>query len=157
MLVLFCLLYVSLLLLLFRHLHAYVCLIMPAHVIRRHHTCDFREHATSAPAELGGEIHDVLRNRALIKVLLQAHKLDVYGSGTFGAFWYSWGETRNTVWRVLFRHPSIQRVEHHLPSTRSAIRGMGSLIRRTSQPSPRLPYMINSVLALGLDRLNVRI
>ena len=56
-------------------------------MIRRHQTCDFREHATSAPAELGGEIHNVSRNRARAQVLLQARKLHVYGSGTFGAFW----------------------------------------------------------------------
>ena len=54
---------------------------------RRHQTCDFGEHATSAPAELGGEIHNVSRNRARTRVLLQARKLHVYGSGTFGAFW----------------------------------------------------------------------
>ena len=41
----------------------------------------------SAPAELGGEIHNVSRNRARTQVLLQARKLHVYGSGTFGAFW----------------------------------------------------------------------
>ena len=43
--------------------------------------------ATSAPAELGGEIQSVSRNRARTQVLLQAWKLRVYGSGTFGAFW----------------------------------------------------------------------
>ena len=31
---------------------------------RQHQPCDFRSHATSAPAELGGEIHNLLRNRA---------------------------------------------------------------------------------------------
>ena len=45
------------------------------------------EHTTSAPAELGGEIHIVSRNRARTQVLLQARKLHVYGSGTSGAFW----------------------------------------------------------------------
>ena len=30
--------------------------------------CDFREHATSAPAELGAEIHNVSRNRARTQV-----------------------------------------------------------------------------------------
>ena len=49
--------------------------------------CDFREYATSAPAEFGGEIHNISRNRALTQVLLQAQKLHAYGSGTFGAFW----------------------------------------------------------------------
>ena len=58
-----------------------------AHLFRRHQPCEFREHATSAPAELGGEIHNVSRNRARTQVLLQARKLHVYGSGTFGAFW----------------------------------------------------------------------
>ena len=54
---------------------------------RRHQTCDFREHCTSAPAELGGKIHNISRNRDRTQVLLQARKLHVYGSGTFGAFW----------------------------------------------------------------------
>ena len=54
---------------------------------RRHQTCDFGEHATSAPAELGGEIHKVSRNRARTQVFLQARKLHVYGKGTSGAFW----------------------------------------------------------------------
>ena len=45
-----------------------------ASFIRRRHTCDFREHDTSAPAELGGEIHDVSRNRARAQVPLQARK-----------------------------------------------------------------------------------
>ena len=43
--------------------------------------------AASAPAELGEEIHNVSRSRARTQVLLQARKLHVYGSGTFGAFW----------------------------------------------------------------------
>ena len=47
--------------------------------VKWHHACDFREY-------LGGELHDVLRNRARTQVLLQAWKLRVYGSGTFGAF-----------------------------------------------------------------------
>ena len=59
----------------------------PSTTARRHQTCDFRAHATSAPAELGGEIHNVSHNRACTQVLLQARKLHVYGSGTFGAFW----------------------------------------------------------------------
>ena len=45
-----------------------------------------RKRATSAAAELAGEIHHVSRNRAFTKVLLQAQKLHVYGSITFGAF-----------------------------------------------------------------------
>ena len=45
------------------------------------------KHATSAPSELGGETHNVSRNRARTKVLLQARKLHVYRSGAFGAFW----------------------------------------------------------------------
>ena len=53
---------------------------------RRHQPCDFREHATSAPAELGGEIHNVSRNRAHTQVLLRARKSHLCGSGTFGAF-----------------------------------------------------------------------
>ena len=48
--------------------------------------CDFGERATSAPAELGGEGHNVSRNRARTRVLLQARMLHVYGSGTCGAF-----------------------------------------------------------------------
>ena len=41
---------------------------------RRHQTCDFGEHATSVPAELGGEIRNVARDRARTQVLLQARK-----------------------------------------------------------------------------------
>ena len=43
--------------------------------------------STSAPAELGGEIRNVSRSVARTQVLLQARKLHVYGSGSFGAFW----------------------------------------------------------------------
>ena len=50
-------------------------------------TRDFGEPAASAPAELGGEIHNVSRYPARTQVPLQARKLHVYGSGTFGAFW----------------------------------------------------------------------
>ena len=47
---------------------------------------------TSAPAELGGEIHNISRSRARTQVLLQARKLHVCGSGTFGALWWpGWG------------------------------------------------------------------
>ena len=49
---------------------------------RRHQPCDFGEHKTSAPAELGGEIQNVSRNRARTQVLMQARKSHVYGSGT---------------------------------------------------------------------------
>ena len=55
--------------------------------VRRHQTCDFREHATSAPAELGGTIHNVSPNRTRAQVVLQARKLHVKGSGVSGAFW----------------------------------------------------------------------
>ena len=54
--------------------------------VRRHQTCHFRRHTTSAPAELGGETHDVSRNRARAQVLPQAQKLHVYGSGALAAF-----------------------------------------------------------------------
>ena len=53
---------------------------------RRHRTCHFRKHAASVPAELGGGIHKVSRNRSRTQVLLQAHVLHIYGSGMFGAF-----------------------------------------------------------------------
>ena len=56
-------------------------------IFRRHQTCDFSEHVTSAPAELGGEIHNFLRNQARTKVLPQARKSHAHGRGTFGAFW----------------------------------------------------------------------
>ena len=60
----------------------------PAGIIGGHQTRDFREHATSAPAELGwgNSIPNVSRNRARTQVLPQAWKLHAYGSGTFGAF-----------------------------------------------------------------------
>ena len=67
--------------------------------LRWHQTCDFCEHATSAPAELGREIHNVSRNRAT-KVLLQAQKLHVYGSGTLGAF----GQRAALLFMCLFYH-----------------------------------------------------
>ena len=73
------------------------CLLQPCfhvagdHVSARHARAgiaaeypDFGEHATSAPAELGGKIHNVSRNRARTQVLPQARKLHVYGSGTLG-------------------------------------------------------------------------
>ena len=44
-------------------------------------------HATSAPAEPGGQIHNVSRYRAHTQVLPQAQKLHVYGGGKFDAFW----------------------------------------------------------------------
>ena len=74
---------------------------------RRHQTCYFRKRATSAPAEFGGEFHDVSRNRAgtptsreisrnrnrnvsrnraRTQVLPQAQKSRVCESGEFGAF-----------------------------------------------------------------------
>ena len=56
---------------------------------RQHHICYFREHATSAPAELGGGIHNVSRTRASAQALPQAQKLHVHGRGTFGAFEYA--------------------------------------------------------------------
>ena len=59
--------------------------------VRRHQTCDFRERARYVPAELGGEIRNVSRNRARTQVRLQARKLHVYGSSSFGAFWESKG------------------------------------------------------------------
>ena len=54
-----------------------------------HQTRDFGKDATSAPVELGGEIHNISRNGALMHVLLQSWKLHVYGSGMLGAFWNS--------------------------------------------------------------------
>ena len=61
---------------------------------RRHQRCDFGEHDTSAPAELGGEIHNVSRNRARKQVPLQARKSHACGGGTFGAFWGGEGSRR---------------------------------------------------------------
>ena len=58
----------------------------PGGMPRRHQTCYFRKHATSAPEEFGGEIHNGSRNRAHTQVLPQAQEFHVYGSGTFGAF-----------------------------------------------------------------------
>ena len=46
------------------------------------------KHATSAPAELGGKIHNISRNRSRTHVLPQVRKSQVYASGTVGAFWY---------------------------------------------------------------------
>ena len=55
---------------------------------RRRQTCYFRQLATSAPAESRGEMHNVSRNRARTQVLLQVQRSHVYGSGTFGAFFW---------------------------------------------------------------------
>ena len=57
---------------------------------------------TSAPAEFGGQIHNVLRNRALAQVLPQAQKLHVYGSGTFGALGVCVHPGRGCTSRFLF-------------------------------------------------------
>ena len=46
-----------------------------------------RATSVTAPADFGGEIHKVSRNRAHTQVPLQARKLHVYGSGTPGGFW----------------------------------------------------------------------
>ena len=56
--------------------------VIPPEYSRRHQMCDFIEHATSAPAELGMEIHNVSRNRARTQVILQAQKLHVYHTVT---------------------------------------------------------------------------
>ena len=45
---------------------------------RRRQTCDICEHATSAAAELGVEIHHVSRNRGRSQVSLQARKWHVW-------------------------------------------------------------------------------
>ena len=47
-----------------------------AHV-RRHQTCDFGERATSAPAELGGEIHNISKIELVRRCFCRR------GSGTF--------------------------------------------------------------------------
>ena len=80
-----------------------------AALIRRHRTCYFRKHVTSAHAELGAEIHNVSRNRARTKVLPQAQKLHVYGNGTFGAFGnfkipstWRWGCVHKQLWATGF-------------------------------------------------------
>ena len=44
--------------------------------------CYFRKHATAAPAESGGTIHNILQDRASTRIPLQAQTLHVYGSGT---------------------------------------------------------------------------
>ena len=50
--------------------------------VGRHQTRDFREHAASAPAELGGEIHNVSRNRAVRRSFCR------HGSCTFLRQWH---------------------------------------------------------------------
>ena len=72
---------------------------------RRHQTCDLHECATSAPAELGGETHNVSRSRACTQVLLRVRKLLVCGSGTFGAFWDMWTPMLNSEVRVADLNP----------------------------------------------------
>jgi len=57
---------------------------------RRLHT-----RATSVPAEVGGQIHHALRNRALMEVPLQAKKWHICWSGSFGGSW-GWRGTRET-------------------------------------------------------------
>ena len=53
---------------------------------RRHKKCYFRKHATSVPAEFGGETHNVSRDRARTQVLLQAQKSHVYFLVPSGGF-----------------------------------------------------------------------
>ena len=60
-----------------------VIMVWQANSVRPHRTRDFRERATSALAELGGEICNVSRNRARAQVPPQARKSHVYGSGTW--------------------------------------------------------------------------
>ena len=67
----------------------------------------------SVPAELGGEIHHVSRNRACTKVLLQARKLHVCGSGTFGASWQ--GARGLTSHRIRSRQHPLRRAARALP------------------------------------------
>ena len=61
--------------------------VLPVCLLRQHRTRDLNDHATSAPAELGEEMHNDSRSRARTQALLQARKLHVYGNVAFGAFW----------------------------------------------------------------------
>ena len=88
---------------------------------RRHQTCYFRERATSAPAELAGEstsrrgICNVSRDQARVQVRPKAQKLQVYGSGTFGAFGPFWPvlrvATRAACASSLLLHDSPERTD----------------------------------------------
>ena len=74
------------------HLHHLHILGHLCYNLRRHQTCDFHNHATTAPAELGGEIHKVSRYRARTQVPPQAevaclrkwHDLVPSGRGALG-------------------------------------------------------------------------
>jgi len=118
------------------------CQARPAHPrnqdrrrLGRHQTCDFRARATSVPTELGGKIHNASGNRARIQVLVQARKLHVYGSGTFGAFWAikivgddnedmvptDDAKTKQELLRKTRRLLSTTRLIRHAPSTRRVL------------------------------------
>ena len=81
------------------YIYSYICLVLPAGPPGPMPGSTKRatsvQHATSAPAENGGGMHNVSRNRARTQVPLQARKLHVYGSGAFGAFWQG---TRTNEW-----------------------------------------------------------
>ena len=69
------------------HIDIPIYIYIYVYIVQLPQTCDFRKHATSAPAELGGETRNVSRNRARAQLLLQAWKLHAYGSCMFGAFY----------------------------------------------------------------------
>ena len=100
---------------------------------RWHQTCDFSGHATSAPAELGGEIHNVSRSRARMQVPLQAEKWHVSGSGMFGAFWNLMSRSQ----RSEGAHPAVLALP---ASTGPGLgRGADGRGRRPAPLSPREP------------------
>ena len=61
------------------------------HHILKHHILELPKHATAAPAELGGKIRNVPRNRARTQVPPQVRKLHVYGK------WHVWCLLANTA------------------------------------------------------------
>ena len=79
----------------------------------QHQMRDFREHdATSAPAELGGEIQcSVSRNRTRAQVPPQARKSHAHGSGTLGAFWRV--ERRSRIRRLIISNHNNSNINNN--------------------------------------------
>ena len=104
-------------------------------------TCDIGEQATSTAAGVGKGIHNVLQNRARTQVPLQAQKLHVHGSGTFGAFW------DNLTW---LGHRSPAKRTCRIFATCSAIARASNGTKGKGSPWPAHLLITTSCLYLGL-------
>ena len=126
--------------------------------LRRHQTCYFRDHAASAPAEFGGEIHNFSRNRARTQVILQAQSRTFAGvarlvpSGATPSAWWRASHTRALcVSPVPHRHcvgdgdikqcGSLSQ-RRKTTTTRTVSQALSSFVRRSfiTTASVMLPY-----------------